>query len=166
MSRCSLINKDNSSISDDSSASVISNNPSKLELEADEFIQFKIKNKRMQLRVMWYIQFSILFVCLFEMILSAVQFTVGSIDKCDEMTGLSFLDGLIFFVIKFIGLVLWTLPVIYVYWGREYYAAIIAKRKLYFDDEEEDDIDQYFTDMSKEKSNGTIKRSENNFQNK
>ena len=100
------------------------------------------------------------------MILSAVQFIVGSIDKCDEMTGLSFLDGLIFFVIKFIGLVLWTLPVIYVYWGREYYAAIITKRKLNFDDDEEDEIDQYFTDMSKEKSNGTIKRSENNFQNK
>ena len=100
------------------------------------------------------------------MVLSGVQFAFKSSIKCDEITGISFLDGLIFFVIKLIGLVLWTLPVIYVYWGREYYAAIIAKRKLHFDDDEEDDIDQYFTDMSKEKSHGTIKRSENNFQNK
>ena len=153
--------KGSSSISDDSSASVISNNPSRITIETEEFISMKIKVKRKQLRLMWYIQFSILFVWLFDMLFSGIQFLLKSIRDCYSMTGIDMLDSLLYFITKFVGLILWTLPVIYVYWGREFYLAIKARRGDMADDEDDEEIDKYFEERPNERSQGIIKKSNN-----
>ena len=153
--------KGSSSISDDSSASVISNNPSRITIETEEFISMKIKVKRKQLRLMWYIQFSILFVWLFDMLFSGIQFLFKSIRDCYSMTGVDMLDSLFYFITKFVGLILWTLPVIYVYWGREFYLSIKARRGDMADDEDDEEIDKYFEERPKERSQGIIKKSDN-----
>ena len=153
--------KGSSSISDDSSASVISNNPSRITIETEEFISMKIKVKRKQLRLMWYIQFSILFVWLFDMLFSGIQFLFKNIRDCYSMTGVDMLDSLLYFITKFFGLILWTLPVIYVYWGREFYLSIKARRGDMADDEDDDEIDKYFEERPNERSQGIIKKSDN-----
>ena len=95
------------------------------------------------------------------MLFSGIQFLFKSIRDCYSMTGIDMLDSLLYFITKFVGLILWTLPVIYVYWGREFYLAIKARRGDMADDEDDEEIDKYFEERPNERSQGIIKKSDN-----
>lgn len=64
--------------------------------------------------------------------------------------GVPVLDGIFFFAAYFIGYLLWTWPLIYVYWGREFlislrHRSIIPEDDDEYEEDEADKIEQYFT---------------------
>lgn len=122
--------------------------------ETAETIKYKIKSKKKQLRVMWTILWVILVICFFEMVLSATQrIKEHTWRRLFEIQGL---DGILVFLAGWIGLLLWTWPLIYVYWAREWIASFKYKKKskAIEDNEEENHIEEYFKDDSKDKING------------
>ncbi|CAI2370642.1 unnamed protein product [Moneuplotes crassus] len=121
--------------------------------ETAETINIKIKGKKKQLRVMWTILWVILIICFFEMILSATQRIKSHI--CRELFQNHVLDSILLFLAGWIGLLLWTWPLIYVYWAREYWMSCRYKKKQQDENEEDKHIEEYYKDNSKEKINGT-----------
>jgi len=71
---------------------------------------------------------------------------------CGELTKSAFLDSILIF--QLIGQILWTWPVIYVYWGREYWMSWRMKKKHVEEDEEGDTIEEYYKDQSTDKITG------------
>lgn len=86
---------------------------------------------------MWFILYVILFIGFFEMIYSGVQRIFTSRD-CAQLFRNEALDTLLLFFSRLIGLLLWTWPLIYVYWAREFIMSWRYKSRTFNDDEDED----------------------------
>ena len=109
--------------------------------ETTEEIKQKIKTKKKQLGYMWSILFTILFIGFYEMAYSGIQ-KIINFGECNHMFNNDAADAFLLLVSRFIGLVLWTIPVIYVYWAREF--IISVKARSLSQDDDDDEIDQYF----------------------
>ena len=123
---------------------------SNMQVSADaiEQINAKIKIKKKQLGLMWSILFTILFIGFYEMIYSGIQ-KLSNITKCNHMLNNDLWDGILLLISRFIGLILWTIPVIYVYWAREFFISIRARTVSQTDEDDEDDeVDRYFAQSS------------------
>ena len=86
--------------------------------DSTQEIEIKIKMKKKQLAIMWFILIIILFIGFYEMVYSAVQRFIEGKD-CNHLIGNDILDAILIFFSRIIGLLLWTWPLIYVYWGKE-----------------------------------------------
>ena len=144
---------DNSSPNGGSRISYMSNYQDRFRSETQETIQIKIKAKvSKQLRVMWGILWVILFICFVEMGLSATQKIIEH--ECGRLTSIAIIDSSILIFSGLVGLLLWTWPLIYVYWGREYWMSWRMKKKHVEEDEEGDTIEEYYKDQSTDKITG------------
>ena len=124
------------------------NNSGIMSVEAIEQINSKIKVKKKQLGLMWSILFTILFIGFYEMVYSAIQ-KIAKIQQCNHMFESDVPDAILLLISRFVGLVLWTIPAIYVYWAREYIISLKARSIQQSDDEdEEDEVDRYFAQTS------------------
>ena len=88
---------------------------------------------------MWLIIYGILVICFLELVFSA--FTLGlKHDDCNEITGNRPVDGIFIYINYFIGLILWTWPLTYVYWLRDYIRAV----SQYHDNSSDSDDYEYY----------------------
>jgi hypothetical protein len=132
--------------------SCLSNN---MDGETTEEIEMKIRRKKKQLRIMWFILIVILFIGFYEMIYSALQRLLSK-REWNSLIGNKVLDGILIFFSRLIGLLLWTWPLIYVYWAREYIYALRQRSHHQAEFEEESGvIDELFND--KQPSLGKIR---------
>jgi UDP-N-acetylmuramyl pentapeptide phosphotransferase/UDP-N-acetylglucosamine-1-phosphate transferase len=100
---------------------------------------------------MWFILMVILFICFYEMIYSGIQRIMPNRD-CNELVGNPEVDGIIIFISRLIGLLLWTWPLIYVYWAKEYIMRWFYKGiSIEDDDEEVENINEYFQEPDNSK---------------
>lgn len=115
--------------------------------ETEMDIQEQINKKKKQLRIMWFVLIVILFIGFYEMIDSGVQ-RIWTARDCGELFGSNIPDSILFFVSRFIGLLLFAYPLIYVYWARDLLISwkLKKKAKQEEEDEYEDRIDEYFGD--------------------
>ena len=129
-----------------------------IKIEGIKQLDNKIKAKRGQLWLMWYILLTILLIGFYELIYSIFQkFT--DFKECNHMSDIDWLDGILFLISRFVGLIMWTIPIIYVYWGREYIISLRANKAITSDDEEDDEVDYYLSHS--ENDNLTALRSNN-----
>ena len=111
--------------------------------------QANIKSKKKQLSIMWFIIYVILFIGFYEMVYSGVQ-RIYTTRDCNKLFDNEILDAILMFISRFIGLILWSWPLIYVYWLREYVISWRLKKKGNMDDEDEDDYYDPTLDNHKE----------------
>ena len=108
--------------------------------EYDE-IENSIKRKKKRLGVMWLIIYTILFIGFFEVIYNAIQLIYHDRD-CGFLMGIPLLDGLLNYIADFIGIVLWSWPIIYIYWLKDYIVHIrLRSHATLYEDESDEDYD-------------------------
>lgn len=126
-----------------------SRSPSQNASAINDDTQANIKSKKKQLSIMWFIIYVILFIGFYEMIYSAIQ-RILTKRSCNALVGIDYLDAILLFASRFIGLILWSWPLIYVYWLRGYINEWRIKKKGGIDDDDDYDYKDPTYDFHKE----------------